>query len=136
LTGEWRLSRSIDDGSSMAGTAAFTPNGAGQFDYREQGHFRLPDGRMIDAERRYIFEETESGFAVFFAGTPRCLFHRIMLGEIRRTLVGTGTHLCGDDHYDSRYEFGSDCSFVVEHRVRGPRKRYVMVTWYARTPLV
>jgi hypothetical protein len=133
LTGEWRLNRSIDDGSSMTGAATIAPRGAGQFDYREQGQFRLPDGRSLDAERRYIFDETESGFTVLFTEKPPRLFHRIALARIGPHLVGHGTHLCGDDHYASRYEFRADGSFVIAHRVSGPRKDYAMETRYVRT---
>lgn len=116
----------------MAGTATFTPYGARRLDYREQGRFRLPDGRTLDAERRYLFEETERGFAVFFAETPPRLFHRVALERIGPALVGATTHFCGDDRYDSRYEFHADGSFVIAHDVLGPRKAYAMETRYVR----
>jgi hypothetical protein len=132
LAGEWRLSRAIDDGSSMTGTATFTPDGDGRLDYREQGQFYLPDGRTLDAGRCYIFGETADGFAVFFAETPPRLFHRIALERLRPTLVGNGTHVCGNDSYASRYEFHADGSFVIAHNVSGPRKAYAMKTRYVR----
>jgi hypothetical protein len=116
----------------MTGTATITPHAAGQFDYRELGQLRLPDGRALDAERRYVFEEMDGGFAVFFAETPPRLFHRVVLGRAGAGLIGGATHLCGDDRYDSRYEFHADDTFTIEHRVSGPRKRYTSVTCYTR----
>jgi len=118
----------------MTGTATFIPHSAGRLDYREQGQFRLPDGRTLDAERRYIFEETESGFTVFFAETPPRLFHRIELERIGQTLAGNGTHVCRDDHYASRYEFHAEGSFVIVHAVSG-RKAYAMETRYVRASI-
>jgi hypothetical protein len=119
----------------MTGAATITPHAAGQFDYRELGQLRLPDGRALDAERRYVFEEMDSGFAVFFAETPPRLFHRIALRTTGPSLVGAATHLCADDRYDSRYEFRAEGSFVVEHRVSGRRKRYTSVTRYTRASI-
>ncbi|MGA8402197.1 MAG: DUF6314 family protein [Stellaceae bacterium] len=132
LAGTWLIERSIDDGSSMTGTATFAPCGAEQFDYREQGQFRRRDGRMFDAERRYIFEETGGGFTVFFSEISLRPFHRVVLCREGSSLVGAATHRCADDRYDSRYEFRADGSFTIEHRVCGPRKGYVMETRYVR----
>jgi hypothetical protein len=132
LAGTWELRRSIDDGSSMTGTATFTPYSEDRLDYREQGRLRLPDGRALEAERRYIFATEDDGFMVFFVETPPRLFHRIALERVGPILVGSGTHLCGDDHYASRYEFNADGSFVIAHNVFGPRKAYAMETRYVR----
>jgi Family of unknown function (DUF6314) len=132
LAGTWELRRSIDDGSSMTGIATFAERTDRGLDYCERGRLRLPSGQEIDAERRYVFAETPDGFAVFFAESPLRLFHRIALSRVGSDLVGEASHLCRDDHYDSRYEFRADGSFTVEHRVCGPRKRYVMLTRYAR----
>lgn len=117
----------------MSGTATFASCGAGRLDYREHGQFRLPDGRLLDAERRYLFEEIDGGFAVFFVETPPRLFHRIMLQRAGPNLVGGATHPCADDRYDSRYRFHLDGSFTIEHRVHGPRKRYTILTHYVRS---
>jgi hypothetical protein len=132
LVGSWMLRRAIDNGASMIGTASFADFGGGRVDYREQGPLRLPDGQVIDAERRYIFEEADDGFIVWFAETPPRLFHRVALAEDGTDLVGTASHLCGDDRYDSRYEFRADGSFSVRHMVVGPRKRYAIATLYSR----
>jgi hypothetical protein len=135
LSGAWLLYRQIDDGSLMAGTARFIPRGIGRFDYLEQGQLRLVDGRTLGTERGYIFEETESGFAVFFTQSPPRLFHRVTLEANGRNLVGVATHLCAGDRYDSHYEFRANASFTIEHRVCGPHKRYTSVTHYVRASL-
>jgi len=132
LTGSWLLRRSIDNGASMSGTATIARQGTGGFAYHERGWLRLTDGQEIDAERRYLFEECDGGFSVFFAESPPRLFHRVVLDPIGSSLVGEGMHLCGDDRYDSRYRFDADGSFTIEHAVSGPRKRYTMETLYTR----
>ena len=116
----------------MTGRAVITDKNDGQFGYREQGQLRLSDGRLIDAERCYIFAEDAAGFRVLFSESPPRLFHRIALSRVGPNLIGDGIHLCGDDRYDSRYEFRVDGSFIVRHGVVGPRKRYTIETRYCR----
>ena len=131
LAGSWRLTRTVDNGASMTGIAAFGDRGDGHFNYREQGRLRLPGGGFIDAERRYVFTDEDGGFAVWFAENPPRLFHRVVLARAGSRLVGQARHLCGEDRYDSRYEFVADDAFRVEHAVRDPRKRYAMSSGYA-----
>jgi hypothetical protein len=132
ITGSWLLRRSIDNGASMNGVALFTDLGAGRLDYREHGQLRLPDGQVIDAERHYIFTDDADGFSVWFAETPPRLFHRVVLSHVGPSLIGEATHICGDDRYDSRYEFHADGTFAIRHAVRGPRKHYDITTRYRR----
>jgi hypothetical protein len=116
----------------MIGTATITARGDGRFDYQERGRLRLADGQTIEGERRYIFEECDDGFRVLFAETPSRLFHQIVLCRAGPSLVGSGVHVCGEDRYDSRYEFCLDGSFHIRHAVAGPRKAYTVETGYAR----
>jgi hypothetical protein len=132
LMGWWVLSRSIDNGGSMVGSAAISRRDDGRYDYREAGRLTLADGQTMEAERRYIFATEADGFAVFFAETPPLLFHRVVLERTGPTLVANGIHLCGADHYDTSYEFRADGSFTIRHVVTGPRKRYAMETRYTR----
>jgi hypothetical protein len=132
LAGPWSFRRSIDNGASMTGTATFVRGADGQFEYFERGRLRLPNGAIIDGERRYLFEAHEAGFSVLFAETPPRLFHRIALRRHGASLVGDALHLCGNDRYDSRYEFCPDGSFYVRHAVAGPRKAYAIETSYTR----
>jgi len=135
LAGSWSLHRLVDNGASMSGTATIAGCADRQFEYHERGQLRLADGREIEGERRYIFEECDGGFSVLFAENPPRLFHRIVLNRTGSSLIGGGMHICGEDRYDSRYEFRADGSFTIEHAVRGPRKRYAIETRYARRTL-
>ncbi len=132
LAGSWSLSRTVDNGASMTGAASFADRGNGQFDYHERVELRLADRRSVEGERRYIFAEIAGGFAVLFAERPPRPFHRIALTHAGASLVGSGTHRCDDDRYDSRYAFRPDGTFTIEHAVVGPRKRYVISTRYTR----
>ena len=132
LMGSWILSRSIDNGCSMIGTAAISRRGGSRYDYREAGCLTLADGQTLEAERRYIFAVEDDGFTVLFAESAARLFHRIVLERIGPNVIGRGIHTCGDDRYDSRYEFRANGSFIIAHTVSGPRKSYAMETRYVR----
>jgi hypothetical protein len=130
FAGAWALNRRIEPDGSLTGTASFLPLPDGCFDYREEGELRLGNG-TFRAERCYLFEPRNDGFAVYFAGEPRRLFHEIVLHDDGGALVGEATHLCGADTYVSTYHFGAD-SFTITHRVTGSRKNYTMTTLYTR----
>jgi hypothetical protein len=133
LSGSWLLRRSVDTGATMTGVATFARRDDGRLDYAERGQLTLTNGQILDAERHYIFEEEDCGFLVWLPKVPPRLFHRVALRCNGSSLVGTAVHWCGDDRYTSRYEFVAAGSFVVQHAVCGPRKRYVIETLYARS---
>ena len=142
LLGSWSLTRSVSDGSRLVGQAAFERLTPESLDYHEQGILTLANGESFEAFRRYVFQETASGFSVWFAESPLRLFHEIVLQpEDSKEIVlqpedsgwrGEAEHLCGADLYRSRYHFTGPDSFSIEHRVDGPRKGYTMVTHYNR----
>jgi hypothetical protein len=73
----------------MTGTATIAPSDNGAFDYHEGGTLVLPGGKRLDAERRYLFEAIEDGFAAFFTETPPRLFRRL---ATRRGNLGRRDH--------------------------------------------
>ena len=119
LEGTWSIVRTIEPGGSLAGTARFVRRPDGVFDYIERGTLELDGGRFA-TERRYLFEARETGFAVFFPGEPRRLFHEVVLAAAADgALVGAATHPCGPDMYFSAYRFAGD-GFTITHRASGP----------------
>ena len=133
LTGSWSLRRRIDNGAAMIGAATFAARDDGGFDYHERGRLSLADGQTINAERRYVFEDALAGFVVWFTEDPPRLFHRVVLAATAAGWAGTTAHLCGNDRYDSDYEFRAGGSFAIRHRVQGPRKDYTISTDYSRS---
>ena len=83
--------------------------------------------------RGYVPEP--GGFVVLFAESPPRLFHRVALVKTAACWTGTAVHRCGDDRYDSRYEFHSEGSFAIRHAVAGPRKRYTIASCYSRVAI-
>lgn len=132
LQGNWTLHRRADGSVLMDGAASFADAGDGHFIYRERGHAVMADGQSFQAERSYIYKNSNDGFSVFFAEKQPRLFHDIVLRKTAGTLTGDARHPCGDDLYLSRYEFLSDGTFTIRHDVSGPRKRYILETSYAR----
>lgn len=139
LAGAWSLERVIagqgSNQGSMRGTATFRRLESGGLAYREEGRLLLPSGEAFDAFRDYLYDRVPEGFAVFFPETAPRLFHEIRLREEAGMLLGEAEHLCGRDHYATRYAFQPDGRFTVHHDVRGPRKDYATITIYTRTPL-
>ena len=132
LEGVWLLARTIEGKASMTGTAVFTRLDTGLLKYREEGRIRLADGKVFDGHREYLYERSPGGFTVLFAENPPRLFHGIAIARDGDALVGSATHLCIADNYDSRYTFLSDGSFVIAHTVNGPRKDYLSRTEFRR----
>lgn len=134
LAGVWALDRTLDGRALLKGRATFEATEAASLAYLEQGTMRLADGREFEATRRYLFQSKPTGFAVFFAETPLRLFHEVTLKEADGSLSGHALHLCGEDRYDSRYQFRIDGTFVIRHAVSGPKKSYALETLYRREP--
>lgn len=133
LIGSWSFSRVIENQATMQGIATFTPLGAGRLAYCEQGNLKLANGTEVQAEREYVFGNSDGGFKVYFKEDPPRLFHEIALfASDRGELSGRAGHLCGHDDYQSAYTFLPDGTFVVRHMVSGPRKDYTMTTTYMR----
>jgi hypothetical protein len=133
LPGAWSFNRVIEGQGSMQGIATFTPLGAVSLAYRERGRLKLLDGTELEAEREYVFRESDRGFNVFFKETPLRLFHAIeLVASDGGALIGSAGHLCNLDHYQSTYSFSADDGFVIRHVVSGPRKDYTMITTYRR----
>lgn len=133
LIGPWSFDRVIESQATMQGVAILAPLDERRLAYREQGNLKLLNGTELQAERDYIFSNSDSGFEVFFKEDPPRLFHAISLsapsgGE----LSGSARHLCNLDNYLSTYTFLADGRFVVRHVVSGPRKNYTMTTTYTR----
>ncbi len=135
LEGTWSLARVFSSGERMLGTAVFRaePSRA-LLGYHEEGRMQLPDGRAFDGHRDYVYEREASGFTVHFAEQPRRLFHRIAIVPADGFFIGTASHLCEADTYDSRYIFRAGGHFELDHVVSGPRKDYVSRTVFTRQP--
>lgn len=133
LNGRWRFERIIAGHGTMQGMALFIPEGGGETRYREEGLLRLRTGGDFPSSRDYAYRDRPGGFAVFFAETPRRLFHEVRLScEQGGQFSGTAAHACGGDFYETRYEFMPGGDFFTGHTVTGPRKNYSMRTRYAR----
>ncbi|MCK1391987.1 DUF6314 family protein [Bradyrhizobium sp. 1] len=133
LVGSWSFDRVIEGQATMQGIATFTPLDSGLLAYREQGYLKLANGTEVQAEREYLFSNSDGGFKVFFREDPPRLFHEISLSASSGgALSGRAGHLCKRDDYQSAYLFLSDGTFVVRHVVSGPGKDYTMNTTYTR----
>jgi hypothetical protein len=132
LEGEWTLIRHVDGRPLMKGRATFSANHDASLTYHERGRVQWADGRAFEAERRYVYRASPTGFAVFFFEEPYRLFHDVGLQEAHGGFMGQASHPCKDDFYLSRYEFLADGTFFIRHAVSGPRKGYTLETTYGR----
>ncbi|MAQ85174.1 MAG: trigger factor [Maritimibacter sp.] len=126
--GVWRLSREIGDrygGQALRfeGTARFS-GGDDRLTLLESGQMLVPGQPPMRAERTYHWHADGDGIAVFFEdGRP---FLRIVPG-----LQPAADHDCPPDLYAVRYDFRDWPDWSAEWKVYGPRKDYVMTSWYS-----
>ncbi len=125
LRGRWIFTRTIHHAQGevnlVDGAASFQKSADGLI-YDEVGVLRIQE-REFRAERRYIWREIAGGYAVSFEdGSP---FHEFHFSNPQ------ATHFCRPDHYEVHYHFDNE-RWDCEWRVQGPRKDYVMKTWYER----
>ena len=129
--GCWQLSRQIDDRllariGSFEGEARFAP-GMGGLIYDETGALRFPGEAPLQAKRRYIWRETDSGIDVTYADGRE--FHRFEMGRA----MSKAHHDCTPDTYLVTYDFTNWPDWSAEWQVSGPRKDYAMTTRYKRS---
>ncbi len=131
LIGDWSLEREIPGRGRMNGRARFTLLDGATALYEESGELCLESGQTLHSRQSYVYEKTESGFAVRFADT-RELFHVMRFAASGDDLVAEARHVCLNDLYLSGYTVRADGSFEMRHQVRGPQKDYSICTVYRR----
>lgn len=128
LSGEWRLTRVIEDARAgerltLEGRAVFRRKDEGWI-YEETGRLSAPGRPTLEATRTYLYRDLPGGAEVLFAdGRP---FHRFHWAD------AGARHWCDPDTYDVRYDFAAWPRWRAEWRVSGPRKDYVLVSDYER----
>ena len=129
--GTWRLTRQIEDkldkmSGHLNGQAEFAPDSQGLI-YIETGQLNLEGQSPMDASRRYLWQETETGILVSFEdGRP---FHEFGLDR----LMPDANHHCDPDLYHVSYDFTRWPQWSSTWRVIGPRKNYRMISRYSRS---
>ncbi|KHT44643.1 MULTISPECIES: DUF6314 family protein [Alteromonas] len=92
--------------------------------YNEKGEVTAPNGSVMPAERRYIWQQPQTGmFEVLF--DDERYFHTFSASN------PNAEHLCGDDNYIVRYDFSAWPVWRSTWQVKGPRKDYTMVSEYS-----
>ena len=127
--GLWSVTREIEDfaggpAGRFRGLVRLSPDAEGLV-YDEWGTLTL-GGAKMQATRRYLWRpEGATGVRVLFEdGTP---FHRFDWAQT----LSADTHLCGEDRYAVRYNFGAE-SWHAHWRVTGPAKDYAATALYLR----
>ncbi len=133
--GTWIIERVIHDNLSgtdslFSGTASITRNFEGSalqgaWLYHEEGRMRIPGLPPMTAERRYLWQPQEGGFACYFEDARP--FHRMSVGALTQS-----DHWCDPDQYDVSYEFGNWPAWASVWTVKGPRKDYDMRSEFTR----
>ena len=127
--GRWRILREIDDRRAgqvgqFEGTATLTVDAQGLI-YAETGTLRIGTSAPMQADRTYLWRDEGGRIAVLFDdGRP---FHSFALA----TDTPGADHWCDPDTYRVTYDFSPWPNWSAEWAVTGPRKDYVMVSYYA-----
>ncbi|APD95140.1 hypothetical protein BM523_14625 [Alteromonas mediterranea] len=92
--------------------------------YYEKGEVTAPNGSVMPAERRYFWQQPQTGlFEVLF--DDERYFHTFSASN------PNAEHLCGDDNYVVRYDFTKWPVWRSTWQVKGPRKDYTMISEYS-----
>ena len=126
FTGAWTIEREIRhaDGRAdrLTGTCRFTRSGP-RLLQDETGWLETAEGRF-QASRRYVWAEKAGRLEVYFQDMRP--FHSIPIGVVRPETV----HLCPPDRYEVHYDFSEWPDWRTVWTVEGPRKSYLMETFY------
>ena len=92
--------------------------------YYEKGEVTAPNGSIMLAERRYFWQQPQTGlFEVLF--DDKRYFHTFSATN------PNAEHLCGDDNYVVRYDLSAWPVWRSTWQVIGPRKDYTMISEYS-----
>jgi hypothetical protein len=114
--------------------------------YIEEGDFKANNGFTFRATRRYVYryDDQKDKLSVWFVKTDDqkkadYLFHEVEFArpdDDERGWTATAGHLCIDDFYDVKYEFGFRAVNLTDWRIRysvkGPKKDYTIDGTYTR----
>jgi len=131
LKGRWYIARTLTPGGVFKGDAFFNEVNAGVLTYEEQGTLILDDGTILNPSKRYQWREEEGNIALYFDDgvTKGTRFHTLNFIDKNRA---EAEHLCGEDFYQSEYQFNFPDTFTVIHTVKGPSKNYVSLSQFTR----
>lgn len=128
FAGAWHLRKHIQqkDGAVFVfeGRANFT-YADNHLHYHESGLVSAPDGKKLQAERRYKWRELDNGNIEVLFDDNR-FFHTFSPS------APVAEHLCGADHYVVDYGFSNWPEWTSTWQVKGPRKDYTMTSWFTR----
>lgn len=114
--------------------------------YIEEGDFKAYNGFTFRATRRYVYryDEQADKLSVWFVKTDDqkkadYLFHEVNFAKPEDETKGwtaTSGHLCIDDFYDVKYDFGFQAvnlrDWRISYSVKGPKKDYTIDSTYTR----
>ena len=130
FNGAWAFLRRIEDKrqrleGSHLGEACFLPDDDGLC-YRESGRLALGDYRGT-GQRSYLYRFPGDGqVEILFESGDFFLALDLSDGS------GVAEHLCENDRYRARFIVEDSYRWRSHWIVRGPRKNYVLTTWYLR----
>lgn len=131
LRGSWDIKRRITPGGVFTGVGVFEAINDDQYIYTETGDMFLDNGTQINAYRAYTYLFENGKISVYFqdGADKGSLFHTLDINENGQAIA---SHQCLEDHYASKYHFEMPEKFTVEHKVKGPKKDYILTTKLAK----
>lgn len=131
--GNWSLRRFINGHGEMKGLASFHPLRGllPSYAYYEKGIFLNSDRTESDFFREYIYCLNHGKVEVYFSFRKKRknLFHTLEFTSQQKAFA---THLCNKDSYKATYIFLNQNAFILEYKVRGPKKAFKIETFFRR----
>ncbi len=129
LEGQWNFHRTISQNGIVQGLATFTKSDATTLLYREEGEWTQTKTTSYQVYQEYIYALKDGSIAVYFAKTPRKLFHVLTFPVLNKALA---SHQCKRDLYGTCYRFINPNQFSITHTIAGPQKNMTITTQFTR----
>ncbi len=137
LTGDWRLTREISDGSRFEGLARFTDTSPNRYLLQENGQLVLQNSVTLKAMREWQWIYCGNGLLEirYSAKNGGGTYHQIGLLAFEnpegQLWQGEAFHHCGNDIYTGLYNLAEN-SLNIRHEINGPKKELVIRSHFFR----
>lgn len=135
LSGKYDTKRTIENYGYGEGCAYFLEINPNELLYKEELSFNYYGcDNQIFAVKEYKYILENNNIIKYFTTPENSLFYQLdFVNNIylkfcranplkQKSIIATGKHLCGKDHYNATYIFLNPNSFTLNYQVLGPEK--------------
>lgn len=132
LEGRWLLERGVTSSNGLEnlrakGESRLIQENKNLLVYQEALEVQT-NTKTLDSSRTYYYEYDPQRGKCFKYFDDRRLFYELMF----KNGIISGYHQCIDDAYKAKYIIENELCFILEYKVLGPKKNYLIENVYSR----